>query len=1260
MATAALLHGSTNMRLTEGLVSALKLERPEYLPSLLANYREHGGVSAQSSAAVSGLIGLSNGQLSSSKTRFEGLCLLAVLVRDSSSEVFQQHCLTWLRLLQQVIQSQAPLPSIQLAIVVLQDLLQYSSQLPELAREVGLNSILGILTSLLGLKLECHLVAMEGMKACMTFYPRACGSLKDKLGAYFLSKMDSDNPRVQEVACECFGRLPCLGGVLERGGGSRRAEGWASQVHCLLATAHSLLGQMYQGAESEGAVQYEGPGMELPLPPLEEADPLLMLQLPQRYRAVCLALTQTLSMDPNSPVSLPVQSVLNLVCRALAVSCKNINTSGDGCFKLLFLPSVHSDTLEVLSTLITVAGSRLLQYSNVLSRLFSQTLSAWSPPPEGSPGQQRAFSAVKVCLYRTLELWVRVAGASAGILHGSPTHNELLLTHLLGDITPGPDSVKLRAGQPAVSELVGHGGKAAAAAARRAKGMGDVTGVSIQRKGDALANQDTCVSALRALRQIILSCGTLLKEDIHKRLQDLVLPLCVRLQQQPCGSDVGTGSSQYGSAPPRRELYRLLLALVLTPPPRWPPPLPCAVSIFSHGRRDHSLTVASFCTEALAICNSLLHPRVPSIALPLPPLALKHTPAAPNLTPSQNPSLSLPTLLGGPTQASPFPARHPLGLGPPSLLAPMENHLPLPTPVLPPQAGSTPAPGELLSPPQPGELAALGPNEGRRPLFVRYEKEEAEDVEISLESDSDDSVVIVPPDMLMQETQEPAGTQPIHPPPGGAVPGLTVSAASETGAVNSPIPNELPTTMALPSNSNAVTTFPAQSQTQLVSLVPPLSSGATQLAAPSVSLGDSLPGTQLQQMLLQSSPAGQASQLGLPVQIQLQTQLAQPSRQPQPQQMTNEEDLTVININSSDEEEDEEEEMDDDEIGEEEEEEEDEPLDDEEEEEEGSEFAEEYYDGEEFGDYEEEEEEEEMIEGEDEEGMIEGEEEEEEAEELPALETGEGRRLLLSVEEEAVGSGGEGTMEIFCGEEGGESQGTGRETEEQPRSYGQDSVQEDVKQADERAAGVLEEQGDKLVDVERESEALQDGKTDSQPHGAAGDSSQEADITQGEGTVVDGPEVTSKEQEAAQEEDAPTVDETAASLQEPMTESPEDVGKVDEKAGERPSVDQPPVELREESKEQLKQGQQMLAGQGGTVGLGEEREDDAAEENVDDLRSMKRKREINEEGEGEGEVRPSVEKKKLDEEAMASMLADFVDCPPDEEENARSPAQSEG
>lgn len=193
--------------------------------------------------------------------------------------------------------------------------------------------------------------------------------------------------------------------------------------------------------------------------------------------------------------------------------------------------------------------------------------------------------------------------------------------------------------------------------------MGDGSGLLLQRKGDALANQDTCVSALRgkrvsqrplsalgfcyydkcpvdehgydedcaiaALRQIILTNGTLLKEDIHKvcrtylvsvslvlylkpppfllqRLQDLVLPLCVRLQQQQCGSDVGGASGQYGSAPPRRELYRLLLALVLAPSPRWPPPLSCAVSIFSHGRRDHSLSVSDRGTDSYPVLNAVI------------------------------------------------------------------------------------------------------------------------------------------------------------------------------------------------------------------------------------------------------------------------------------------------------------------------------------------------------------------------------------------------------------------------------------------------------------------------------------------------------------------------------------------------------------------------------------------------------------------------------------------------------------------------------
>lgn len=47
MATSAWLRGPSAMRLTEGLVSVLKEQRPEFLPALLASYREHGVFSTQ-------------------------------------------------------------------------------------------------------------------------------------------------------------------------------------------------------------------------------------------------------------------------------------------------------------------------------------------------------------------------------------------------------------------------------------------------------------------------------------------------------------------------------------------------------------------------------------------------------------------------------------------------------------------------------------------------------------------------------------------------------------------------------------------------------------------------------------------------------------------------------------------------------------------------------------------------------------------------------------------------------------------------------------------------------------------------------------------------------------------------------------------------------------------------------------------------------------------------------------------------------------
>ncbi|XP_029932779.1 proline-, glutamic acid- and leucine-rich protein 1 [Myripristis murdjan] len=1267
MATSAWLHGPSSMRLTEGLVSVLKEQRPEYLPALLANYREHGVFPTQGAAAAGGLVGFSNAKLGSSKTKFEGLCLLSMLVKDSSSELFQQHCLSWLRSVQQVIQSQAPVQTIHLAVSVLQDLLQYSAQLAELAREVGLNSVLGILTSLLGLKTECELAAMEGMTACMIYYPKACGSLRDKLGAYFLSKMDSSNKKTQEMACYCYGRLPCLGGVLERGVGAGRAEGWANQIHCLLASANGLLAQMYQGSESDGTVQYEGPGVELPFPPFDQSDPLLLLQLQHRYSAVCLALKHTLRVDPASAVRVPVRPVLNLVCRALAISSRSINVTGDGSLRLLVLPSVHTSTLDILSALITVVRSSMVQYSAVLQRLFSQTLSAWAPQPEASPGQQRAFSSVRVAVYRTLELWVQVGGASSSILQGNHTHSELLFGHLLGDITPGAESVKLRAG-PSSEMLVSQ-----KPGPRRTKSLVIVDGgPSLQKKGDLLANQDTCLSALKALRQIVMTSGTLLKDDIHKRLHDVVLPLCVRLQQQQSSSSaaldsVGGISGQYSSAPPRRALYRLLLALVLVPSPRCPPPVTCAVSIFSRGRTDRSLKVSSLCTEALTVCNSLLHPRNPSISLPLPPLTFKPTPTAPVLPPSQGPSsgLTLPTLLGGPSPGPPFPTRHSLSLGPAALLGSLENHLSLVPTGLP---GQAPTPGDmLLSPhghPQP-DLAGLGPPEGQRPVFVRYDKEEAEDVEISLASDSDDSVVIVPPGMLSMENQQdeasitansaaqnlasitPGATSVALPGGEGGATGVTTTTAPTTIDGVS-LANDLPSSsssLLTTSTTTPINSFPPSSAS-LVSLVPPLNS--TPLTAPPSALGESLPGgPQLQQMLMQPSTQGQPSPMGLPLQMhQLQNQLNQQGRhlhQHQPQPASNE-DSAVININSSDDEEEEEEEMEDDDELEEE-----EGME-EEEEEDGSDFAEdEFYEGEEYEEYDEEEAEE----------LEEEEEEEEEDGDIPPLEGAEDRRGGLGIEEGKVLRGAVEEEEIGGFSVEGEAEGGIEEIQANRALFGE----ERMKVQEVESIGVLEEAREGEGE-EDESERMDDP---TMPQilcvtGGALDERQEPEEeAEGGGEGAPQEEGRSWEQGASEAQLTASSEEGSATQnqQEQRGEAAQEAGASDgqppdqqeEQPAAKPDGDSAPAHpetsaaaSEKESEEEEKDGEKIEqegAEEQGTPGEGEG--------DAEDGKGVKRKRE---EDQKEEEAGQSTEKKKMDDEAMASMLADFIACPPDDEDGA--------
>lgn len=169
-----------------------------------------------------------------------------------------------------------------------------------------------------------------------------------------------------------------------------------------------------------------------------------------------------------------------------------------------------------------------------------------------------------------------------------------------------------------------------------------------------------------------------------QRLHELVLPLVMGVQQGEA-----LCSSPYTSSHCRRELYRLLLALLLAPSPRCPPPLACALRAFSMGQQEDSLEV----TAARAACPRLCSPpstvtaRVLILSRPLlPPGLLFLLRSAGDLCGSDSP--------------------------PSSSLAVCGPHLPCPGPS-PASRGSSSLQGSSL--PCPGPPALSGPDAFCRP-----------------------------------------------------------------------------------------------------------------------------------------------------------------------------------------------------------------------------------------------------------------------------------------------------------------------------------------------------------------------------------------------------------------------------------------------------------------------------------------------------------------------------------------------------------------
>jgi len=198
-------------------------------------------------------------------------------------------------------------------------------------------------------------------------------------------------------------------------------------------------------------------------------------------------------------------------------------------------------------------------------------------------------------VYQCLEHWVQVTNSlpeEGGIV-------AKLMQHVLGDIKPLISQTKLL---PSTSNRNPQMSKKA----KKRKLQEDVDQLLTgQQKFDSNANELVTYRALRVLSGVLMASGGDIPQDTFREIQVCIVKLIMQCQQSPHNSY----PIPFSSAECRKAMYHVLLCCLLTNSPYVPSPVNHAVRLFSAGLQDADLKVSSFCQEALAVTNSIIHPR---------------------------------------------------------------------------------------------------------------------------------------------------------------------------------------------------------------------------------------------------------------------------------------------------------------------------------------------------------------------------------------------------------------------------------------------------------------------------------------------------------------------------------------------------------------------------------------------------------------------------------------------------------------------------
>nr|CAD7204083.1 unnamed protein product [Timema douglasi] len=535
--------------------------------------------------------------------RLQGLLILEAFLPQCSDQVFVEHAVSWMQQCLKGVETRNDARTTALSYKLLKHVLEMSSNFSELTKQVA-SSVIPKFLERFSKDMEGMLAGLRCLEVVLTNYGGACGPGRVSLERFLMKLVDVPTaPRLLRAVGRCVALMPLVGG-----GGTQRTnhrQQWIKAHLTLCHTLHHLLNQLYQPAEDMRTLL---PDAEtLSLRKVRDKDPVTRVQrLTTQLGNVAKFLQAMLNGVFPVPKNVSAQAVLDVVCRGLSVQCASLlsrNSSSEAVILACHLPDIHLQLLDVLKSLILCAGRNLLPHASIICKLVLQELK-WTSTDSPQYGVERPYRVLRTKAYETLVTWLRAAKVGSSV---EKVSDELVIA-LIQDIHTNKADVTLT--------VLGAKNKNLSKRQKRKLAQDDRSQTTSSQRVKLLnhcANSSLCSAALSLLQWILRTAGCLVKPSLHKVLQETTLGLILDIQRS---SGPAQFPAPYTVANCRRELYELLLVLVLEPHPKWPPPTHLAMRAFSLGQIDSHQEVSAVCISALSSIEKLIHPPFASLQLP--------------------------------------------------------------------------------------------------------------------------------------------------------------------------------------------------------------------------------------------------------------------------------------------------------------------------------------------------------------------------------------------------------------------------------------------------------------------------------------------------------------------------------------------------------------------------------------------------------------------------------------------------------------------